>query len=89
MKNDSAISVIAVICVVRVGQHAGNQFVSCGEPLDDFEAVVLVDGEAHGLVYNAKTLPHGSVFFKNSSQSSFVVRNVAKYPSKNPAHATG
>jgi len=47
MKNDSAISVIAVVCVVRVGQHAGNQAVNCGEPLDDFEPVVLVDSEAH------------------------------------------
>lgn len=47
MKNDIAISVIAVICVVRVGQHAGNEFVNGGEPLDDFEPVVLVDGETH------------------------------------------
>ena len=49
MKKDSAISVIAVVCVVRVGQHAGNQAVNCGEPLDDFEAVSLVDSEAHKL----------------------------------------
>ena len=47
MKKDSAISVIAVVRVIRVGQHAGNQAVNCGEPLDDFEPVVLVDGEAH------------------------------------------
>ena len=44
----SLYSVIAVVCVVRVGQHAGNQAVNCGEPLDDFEPVMLVDGEAHG-----------------------------------------
>jgi len=50
MKNDKAISVIAVVCVVRVGQHAGNQAVNCGEPLDNFEPVVLVDGEAHLLI---------------------------------------
>ena len=36
-----------MVCVVRVGQHAGNEFVNSGEPLDDFEAVRLVNGEAH------------------------------------------
>ena len=38
-----------MVCVVRVGQHAGNQAVNCSEPLDDFEPVVLVDGETHNL----------------------------------------
>ena len=48
----SLYSVIAVICVVRVGQHAGNQAVNCGEPLDDFEPICLVDGEAHLFSYS-------------------------------------
>ena len=39
-----------MVCVVRVGQHAGNQAVNCGEPLDDFEPVMLVDGEAHPIL---------------------------------------
>jgi len=36
-----------MIPVVGVGQHAGNKFVNGWKPLDDFESVVLVDGEAH------------------------------------------
>jgi len=57
MKNDSAISVIAVVCVVGVGQHASNKFINGWEPLDHFEAVSLVDGEAHKLFsYSMGTL---------------------------------
>jgi hypothetical protein len=41
------ISVISMVRVVRVGQHAGKEFVNSGEPLDNFESVGLVDGEAH------------------------------------------
>ena len=41
------VSYIPPICVVRVGQHAGNKAVCCGKPLDDLEAVSLVDSEAH------------------------------------------
>ena len=43
---------VPMVCVVRVGQHAGNQAVNCGEPLDDFEPIVLVDGEAHLFSYS-------------------------------------
>ena len=39
-----------MICVVRVGQHAGNQAVNGGKPLDNFEPVMLVNGEAHQFV---------------------------------------
>jgi hypothetical protein len=30
-----------------VGQHAGNQFISGKEPLNDLHAVLLVNGKAH------------------------------------------
>ena len=36
-----------MVCVVGVGQHAGNKAFCRGKPLDDFEPVCLVDGEAH------------------------------------------
>ena len=36
-----------MVCVFGVGQHAGNKAICRGKPLDGFEAVCLVDGEAH------------------------------------------
>ena len=46
-----------MVPIVRVGQHAGNKLVYSGEPLDDFEPVCLVDGEAHSVQSHGKSNP--------------------------------
>ena len=39
-----------MVPIVWVNQHAGNKLVGGLKPLDDFEPVCLVDGEAHNSV---------------------------------------
>jgi len=63
-----------MVCVVRVSQHAGNEFVNSGEPLYDFETVCLVDGEAH--LFIACIMP---VTIANIISPVMTPQNILKY----------
>ena len=61
INNAMPMSIISMVPIVRVGQHAGNKLVNGLKPLDDFEAVCLVDGEAHWLSNNLRAIDSNSM----------------------------
>jgi hypothetical protein len=63
-----------MVYIVWVSQHAGDELIGCPKPLDDFEPVCLVNGEAH--LFIACIMP---VTIANIISPAMTPQNILKY----------